>query len=192
MEGKRVERAVKNLRPRSFRASRAGGLQHVKALQRLRLRSRANIVASVRRVTPMHQGQETPGVDHLLVTTPAERAALCRTLRQRARHQGHPGRRGSLPKRKGRRPRGLPPSVERGVRALGKNALEPLWAARLAGMSDGCRPGRGGHEAIQQLFSGGRPQTARPWGLDAELEGAFDHSGPAALVQASGNFPARG
>jgi RNA-directed DNA polymerase len=139
-------------------------------------RSRANIFESVRRVTPMHQGKDTPGVDHLLVTTPAERAAVCRTLRQLALHQVHPVRRVSIPKRKGRRPQGLPPIVERGVQAMVKNALEPFWAARFAGMSDGCRPGRGGHEAIQKLFYVGRPQTTRPWVLDAEIAGPFDRA----------------
>jgi RNA-directed DNA polymerase len=73
-----------------------------------------------------------------------------------------------------------------------KNALEPFWEARVEGVSYGFRPGRGCHNAIQQLFSLGRPNTKRPWVLDADIEGAFDDIGYAALLQALGNFPARG
>jgi RNA-directed DNA polymerase len=72
------------------------------------------------------------------------------------------------------------------------NALEPFWAARVEGMSDGFRPGRGCHDAIQTICCVARPNTTRPWVVDADLEGAFDHIGHAALLQAMGNFPARG
>jgi RNA-directed DNA polymerase len=73
-----------------------------------------------------------------------------------------------------------------------KIALEPFWEARFEGMSYGFRPGRGCHDAIQKIFFLGRPNTTRPWVLDADIEGAFDPIGHAALVQALGNFPARG
>ena len=35
-------------------------------------------------------------------------------------------------------------------------------------------------------------QTTRPWVVDADIEGAFNNIGHAALEQAIGNFPARG
>jgi RNA-directed DNA polymerase len=75
---------------------------------------------------------------------------------------------------------------------MGKNALEPFWEARVAGRSDGLRPGRGWHDAIQQLSSWGQPQTKRPWVFEADMEGACDHRGHAVLVPAIGHFPARG
>jgi RNA-directed DNA polymerase len=43
IEWKHVYRTVKNLRQRIFRASRDGDLKKVRSLQRLMLRSRANI-----------------------------------------------------------------------------------------------------------------------------------------------------
>jgi RNA-directed DNA polymerase len=191
IEWKHVYRTVKNLRQRIFRASRDGDLKKVRSLQRLMLRSRANIFESVRRVTQVNQGKDTPGVDHLLVTTPEERAALCRTLRQLTLHQVHPVRRVYIPKRKGRRPLGIPTIVERCVQAMVKNALEPFWEARFEGISDGFRPGRGCHDAIEKLFRLARTNTTRPWVLDADIEGAFNNIGHAALLQAIGNFPAR-
>jgi RNA-directed DNA polymerase len=81
IEWTHVYRTVKNLRQRIFRASRDGHLKKVRSLQRLMLRSRANIFESVRRVTQVNHGKDTPGVDKLLVKTPEERAALCQKLR---------------------------------------------------------------------------------------------------------------
>ena len=72
-----------------------------------------------------------------------------------------------------------------------KNALEPFWEARFEGVSYGFRPGRGCHDAIEKVFGLARPNTTRPWVVDADIEGAFNNIGHAALVQAIGNFPAR-
>jgi RNA-directed DNA polymerase len=141
LDWKRVYRRVKNRRQRIFRASRDGDLKTVRSLQRLMLRSRANIFESVRRVTQVNHGKDTPGVDDILVPTPEERAALCQRLRQLDLHQVHPVRRVSIPKRKGTRPLGIPTIVDRCVQAMVKNALEPFWEARFEGMSYGFRPG---------------------------------------------------
>jgi RNA-directed DNA polymerase len=188
---KHVYRTVKNLRQRIFRASRAGDLPRVRSLQRLMLRCRANVFESVRRVTQVNQGKDTPGVDQLLVLTPEERGRLCDQLSHLGLHHVHPVRRVYIPKRKGKRPLGLPTIVDRCVQAMVKNALEPFWEARFEGSSYGFRPGRGCHDAIEKLFRVGRVNTTRPWVLDADIEGAFNNIGHTALVQAIGNFPAR-
>jgi RNA-directed DNA polymerase len=144
---------VKNLRQRIFRASRDGDLKKVRSLQRPMLRSIVNIYESVRRVTQVNHGKDTPGVDHIRVTTPEERAALCRRFSQLALHQIHPVRRVYIPKQKGTRPLGIPTIVDRCIQAMVKNALEPFWEARFEGISYGFRPGRGCHDAIQKLFA---------------------------------------
>ena len=81
IDWKHVYRTVKNLRQRIFRASRQGDLTRVRSLQRLMLHSRANACASVRRVPQGNRGKSTPGIDHVVVTTPEERGALCHQLR---------------------------------------------------------------------------------------------------------------
>jgi RNA-directed DNA polymerase len=182
---------VRNLRKRLFRASRDNDLKKVRSLQRLMLRSRANIFESVRRVTQVNHGKDTPGVDAILVTTPEERAALCERLRQLDLHQVHPVRRVYIPKRQGTRPLGIPTIVDRCVQAMVKNALEPFWEARFEGSSYGFRPGRGCHDAIESLFRLARPNTTRPWVVDADIEGAFNSIGHTTLVQGIGHFPAR-
>ena len=191
IDWKPVYRTVKNLRQRIFRASRAGDLTRVRSLQRLMLRCRANVFESVRRVTQVNQGKDTPGVDQRLVLTPEERGRLCDQLSQLDLYRVHPVRRVYIPKRKGQRPLGIPTIVDRCVQAMVKNALEPFWEARFEGISYGFRPGRGCHDAIEKLFRLARPNTTRPWVLDADIEGAFNNIGHAALLQAIGNFPAR-
>ena len=108
IDWKRVYRTVKNLRQRIFRASRTGDLHRVRSLQRLMLHSRANALESVRRVTQVNRGKSTPGIDHVVVMTPEERGALCYQLSALDLHKVHPVRRVYIPKRKGRRPLGIP------------------------------------------------------------------------------------
>ena len=192
IDWKRVYRTVKNLRQRIFRASRDGDLTRVRSLQRLMLKSRANACDSVRRVTQVNRGKSTPGIDHVVVTTPEERGALCHQLSALDLHKVHPVRRVYIPKRNGKRPLGIPTIVDRCVQAMVKNALEPFWEARFEGISYGFRPGRGCHDAIEKVFRLARTNTTRPWVVDADIEGAFNNIGHAALEQAIGNFPARG
>src|SRR6266852_5963767 len=67
---------VRNLRQRIFRATQAGDRNTVRSLQRLMLRSYANTLVSVRRVTQVNQGKRTAGVDKVVVKTPAARGQL--------------------------------------------------------------------------------------------------------------------
>jgi RNA-directed DNA polymerase len=183
IDWKHVYRTVKNLRQRIFRASRDGDLTRARSLQRLMLRCRANVFESVHRVTQMNQGKDTPGVDRVVITTPEERERLCDQRHQLALHRVHPVRRVYIPKRKGKRPLGIPTIVDRCVQAMVKNALEPFWEARFEGSSYGFRPGRGCHDAIERVFTLARPNTTRPWVLDADIEGAFNILRP--LVRAA-------
>ena len=139
IDWKRVYRIVKNLRQRIFRASREGDLRKVRSLQRLMLRCRSNVLERVRRVTQVNQGKHTPGIDKILVKTPEARGALCRKLSRLELHKVHPVRRVYIPKKKGRRPLGIPTIEDRCVQAMVKNALEPYWEARFEGISYGFR-----------------------------------------------------
>ena len=70
------ERRVRNLRQRIFRATQAGEWKRVRSLQKLMLRSRANRLVSVRRVAQINKGKNTPGVDKVLLKTPAARGRM--------------------------------------------------------------------------------------------------------------------
>jgi RNA-directed DNA polymerase len=58
---------VRRLRQRIFTASKAGDLKKVRNLQKLMLRSRANALLSVQRVTEVNAGRKTAGVDGRIV-----------------------------------------------------------------------------------------------------------------------------
>jgi hypothetical protein len=67
VDWRQVEDDVRRLRQRIFTATQAGDLKRVRNLQRLMLRSRANALLSVRRVTEINAGRKTAGVDRRVV-----------------------------------------------------------------------------------------------------------------------------
>jgi RNA-directed DNA polymerase len=181
VDWRRVEDDVRRLRQRIFTASKAGDLARVRSLQKLMLRSRANTLLSVRRVTERNAGRMTAGVDGEVVLTPEAKARLADRVHQQAEpFKALPVRRVYIPKRGSstkRRPVGIPVIADRCHQARVVNALEPEWEARFEPRSYGFRPGRGCHDAIQAVFEvvkGKRPK--RPWVLDADLAGALEPS----------------
>src|ERR671937_191428 len=70
VEWRRVEDDVRRPRQRIFTASKAGDLKKVRNPRKLMLRSRANALVSVRRVTEVNAGRMTAGVDGGVVRLP--------------------------------------------------------------------------------------------------------------------------
>ncbi|WP_239377727.1 reverse transcriptase N-terminal domain-containing protein, partial [Frankia sp. Cj5] len=79
-----VEEDVRRLRQRIFAATRAGDLKKVRNLQKLMLRSRANALLSVRRVTEANAGRKTAGVDGQVVVRDQHKAELADWVQHRA------------------------------------------------------------------------------------------------------------
>jgi len=189
---RRAEKQVRNLRQRIFRASQAGDLQKVRSLQKLMLRSYSNTLVSVRRVTQINDGRNTPGVDHVVVKTPRARGQLVDQLQTFQPWRARPTRRVYIPKANGTlRPLGIPTVIDRCLQARVKNALEPYWEARFEGSSYGFRPGRSAHDAISKIYGLACPNRRKKWVVDADIKGAFDHIDHAALLQAIGLCPGR-
>src|SRR6188472_2339576 len=84
VDWRRVEDDVRRLRQRIFTASKAGDLKRVRNLQKLMLRSRANTLLSVRRVTERNAGRLTAGIDGEVVFTPEAKARLAGRVHQNA------------------------------------------------------------------------------------------------------------
>ncbi len=184
------EQRVRNLRQRIFRATQAGDGKRVRSLQKLMLRSRANRLVSVRRVAQLNQGKNTPGVDKVLLKTPAARGRMVEYLAHYQIWTAKPARRVYIAKANGNlRPLGIPVMIDRCVQSLVKNALEPSWEARFEGCSYGFRPGRGCHDAIEKIYKIARPDKRKKWILDADIQGAFDNISQDYLLTTIGRVP---
>ncbi|MEO3793055.1 group II intron reverse transcriptase/maturase [Nonomuraea sp. B10E15] len=195
IDWRKAEEQVRRLRQRIFTATQAGDLKRVRNLQKLMLRSRANTLVSVRRVTEINAGRKTPGVDGRTALLPQMKADLADWVQYRSLSwTPREVRRVFIPKAGGKqRPLGIPVIADRVLQARVVNALEPEWEARFEPKSYGFRPGRGCQDAISAIYltlKGKNPQ--RVWVLDADLKAAFDRIDHAHLLSRLGTFPGRG
>jgi RNA-directed DNA polymerase len=189
---KKANRTVRNLRQRIFRAAQEGNLKKVRSLQKLMLKSYSNRLVSVRRVTQINAGKNTPGVDKLVIKTPAARAKMVNELAHFSLWKAKPVRRVSIAKASGkRRPLGIAVVMDRCLQAMVKNALEPFWESIFEGISYGFRPGRSCHDAIEKIYALARPNKTKKWILDADIKGAFDTISHTYLQEAIGPVPGR-
>src|SRR5918911_1848470 len=176
VEWRKANRRVRNLRQRIFKAVQAKDWNKVRSLQKLMLRSYSNTLVSVRRVTQINQGRNTPGVDKLTVKTPEGRGRLVDHLMAFQPWKAQPAKRIYIPKANGKlRPLGIPTVIDRCLQARVKNALEPSWEACFEGSSYGFRPGRSCHDAISKIATVANARTRKHWVVDADIKGCFDN-----------------
>lgn len=98
-----AEEDVRRLRQRIFAATKAGDLARVRNLQKLMLRSHANALVSVRRVTELNAGRRTAGIDGRTVVLDRGKADLATQVQRRPSAGASPVRRVYIPKAGGKR-----------------------------------------------------------------------------------------
>lgn len=192
IDWRQANRIVRNLRQRIFRATTERNYKKVRSLQKLMLRSYANTLLCVRKVTQQNAGRNTPGIDKVVVKTPAARGKLVDEMSIFTPWKAKPARRVYIPKSNGKkRPLGIPVIKDRCLQAMVKNSIEPEWEAKFEITSYGFRPGRSCHDAIEKIFSLARPNKKKKWVVDADIKGAFDNINHDFLLNTIGKVPGR-
>ena len=103
---RKVNKLLRNLQRRIFRARKLGQWKQLRRLQKLLLKSYVNLLSSVRQITQINQGKNTPGADGEVIKTPKGRVKLVNSW---VMPKAKPTRRVFIPKTNGKkRPLGIP------------------------------------------------------------------------------------
>lgn len=192
----RINDSVKELRGKIYKAKKSGKVKLVHRLQDIMLRSHANILISIRKITSINIGKRTPGLDKMLIKTNEDRWALFQELKGIKRSEwlniAKPVKRIYIPKPNGKlRPLGIPSIKDRVIQNIVKNALEPEWEAVFESSSYGFRPGRSCHDALSRIYATTARQKKRVWVLDADIRGCFDNIDHNHILKVIEKFPAK-
>merc|ERR1712151_752048 len=173
-----VEFRVRRYQTRIYKASRDNNSPKVRSLQKRLLRSLDAKLMGVRRVTTLNKGKRTPGIDKKIFVTDNQKGKLVQKLRLDGK--ALPIKRVYIdkPRKKDKRPLGIPIIEDRAKQALCLLALEPEWEARFEPNSYGFRTGRSCHDAIESISISLRnisgDQGFHKYILDVDISKCFD------------------
>lgn len=173
----KVNKHVRRLQNRLFRATDEGNFGRVKALQKLIINSYYVKLYAIKQITQENTGKTTPGIDGQVYLTNTERSKLLTELCSFSlkNYKPRPVKQVLIPKGNGRmRMLGIPTVLDRVIQSMVKLAMEPEWECKFHGNSFGFRPGRRCQDAIELIRKTIREGNGN-YIMDADITGCFDN-----------------
>jgi len=192
IDWKIINRNVKNLRGRIYKARSDGNFRKLRNLQRLMLKSVSNILYSIRYLSS-NSGRNTPGIDGFVLDTPESRLKLFYEILDNG-YCGlplKPSRRIYIKELNKLRPISIPIIRDRAIQLMVKNALEPEWEVIFEKGSYGFRPSRSIDDAVSRIWLSLNREGCRKWVIDADIAKCFDSISHKYLLNLLENFPGK-
>ena len=186
-----LERDVRRLQGRIYRASKKGDKKGARNLMKLLVRSETAKLLAIYLITQKNEGRKTPGIDGKVYLTPEERMELNKEQFDYRLYRFQHALRRYIPKTVGDwrskrchrrrakpdnvklRPLGIMTIKDRVMTTIISFALTAKWEAILEPNVMGFRPGRSTQDAMKRIYHelDGKNRVI----LDADLSGFFDN-----------------
>lgn len=199
-----LERGVRQLQGRIYRASKKGDMKGARNLMKLLVRSETAKLLAIYLITQKNEGRKTPVIDGKVYITPKERMELSKEKFDYRAYRFQPSLRRYIPKGVGDwrskryhrrrakpdnvklRPLGIMTIKDRVMATIISFALTAKWEAILEPNVMGFRPGRNTQDAMERIYYelDGKDRVI----LDADLSGFFDNIKHDAISEKLGEF----